>query len=253
MTTPTPTDMPGVPTLESLAREAGYIEQSLTAAGQELTKYGATQAVNKGGEHASSARGAIDGALSAIRGAMAEAAKVVDDRRMYPAGRHDQVREIVAKTEAAVREAVERAETDALIAEASAVVAATPPVDTREALIARHDVEMMLGDATRGDFVERLNALIAMDGPAGHLASSEYLRLYLTAKGVEPRVAEQYLAAARRAALAAAEASDDPARRRAAAVAGATPHARKAAAAARASWSQARAHIERLSRRIPKS
>ncbi|KAB1911492.1 hypothetical protein F8280_33750 [Micromonospora noduli] len=252
---PSPADFnpaPMPPTREFLARQAGHIETILGAAETALTEYAAVPFSAAASEPADGARNAVSAALSAVRGAVATAEQTVDDNSMYPVGRRAKVDDVVKATDALVRDAINEAETAALVAEAASRVAITPEVSTREALIARHDLALMLGDPTRGDFGARLEALVAMDGPAAHLAAGEYLRLYLTAHGVEPRLSEGYAVKAREAAIKAAATSDDPARRAAAASSNSSVQARRAALAAQTAWGQARQHIEQVSRRIPR-
>ncbi|WP_147427281.1 hypothetical protein [Micromonospora globbae] len=255
MSDPTPTPIPtpaGAPTPEALDREAGHITTALDTGAQALGEYvGETSEADTAADFAGDAAAALDDAYDAVRSAVAKAREIAADINIYPTGRHAQINELMQRTAAKVAEAVKTATEAAEVAETVAVASATPEVDRRDALTARHDLDLVLGNVNDGTVSARLEALMATDSPAAHLAASDYLRLYLIAKGASPERIEALTLKARHEALKAAAASTDRSRQAAARAAMATTNARKAAAALQSALGMTRRHVDRVRKTIP--
>ncbi|MEU9740925.1 hypothetical protein AB0E12_17265 [Micromonospora chersina] len=201
----------------------------------------------------------VSAALAALRhaidGATAEARATIENDELWPDGRWRKLNEKLSATDARVKQLVDQAETAAIVAEATATLAALPPVERGEALIARNDAAMLLGgvknDAQLAQAVQRL---AQRDDSIGRLVTNgAWLADYLASRGLDQTHIEALTAQARAAGLQAATRSLDTRRAQAARAVAQTNTARKAAASMRAAWEQSRGWLDGHAKRtIPK-
>jgi hypothetical protein len=157
-------------------------------------------------QHITAARGAID---KAIR----QAADIVGDARIYPAGKAQLLGKLVADTEAELARHAERARAAADVLTAELTQAALPKMSgSRDAAqLARQDALMILDRTPPERRDAAIRRLAARSDDVGALVNSPWLDDYLTAVGGE-RTAQAMRVLATEAALEAARQSGDPVR-----------------------------------------
>lgn len=155
----------------------------------------------------------IAAARAAVSKAISKAGEIVSDARIYPAGKLELIRRLVADTEAELARHAERAQAAADVLAAELTQAAMPkPSGSRDAAqLARQDALMILDRVPADRRVDVLRKLAARNDDVGALVNSPWLDDYLTAVGDE-RTAQAMRTLVTEAALEAARSSGDPVR-----------------------------------------
>lgn len=184
----------------------------------------------------------INAARSAIQAAINKSATIANDARVYPAGKLELIRRVVADTETTISEHVANAQALVDVLKADMTQAALPKMsDNRQApVLARMDVQMILSQAPANRIHAVLASLAARNDDVGALVTSGWLDDVLLARGEDAKMTQAMRTLVTQSALDAASASGDPDR---AAAADAIRHVGQLTGAAGgviAAWNQAK-------------